>query len=215
MVKGTKKSTKKGTSKTKTKKTNDNKLLVWAVVLVALLIVLAISLTYAYFSRNVTQIGEDPNTTVTTGKLDVNFVTSKYISNTKAGLIDDEVAYLEADRSLFSVSRSELNTVEKVYYTISLVDIEITDNLKESKYMRWSLYETQDIDSKTEPLAEGDFTGVEDNSLSLYDTKIAMPKNITHEFTLLVWLSNDDDVNQTALLNGNLKAKVQVTAVNV
>jgi len=224
MVKGTKnlknsskKSTKKGTSKK-----NDNKLLFWSVILVCLLIVLAISLTYAYFTRSLNIVGEDPETIVETGKLDVDFQTSEYITNTNAVLINDEDAYLNADKTIFSVARSEFNTVEYVYYTLQLKNISISDNLK-SSYLKWKLYETADITAETEALSSGDFTsldceeddeGVETCTMSLYDTKIPLAKNVTDDFTLIIWLSNDENKNQNDLLQGNFSAVVQVTAVN-
>lgn len=209
MKKGTKKSTKKGTSKN-----NDNKVLLWSVLVVSLLIVLAISLTYAYFSRNVNQIGEDPDTTVVTGKLDVDFTTTEYITNTNAMLINDDDAYNEADKTVFSVTRSKDNTVKRVYYNLSLVNINISDNLK-SPYLKWRLYDTDTITSDTEPLNEGDFDGLLGDTINLYDIPIAMPEGVTHNFVLLVWLSNDKEVNQTGLLDGSFSAKVKVTATNV
>ena len=216
MVKGTKSSTNMDTSKN-----TDNKVIVWAVVLVCVLIVLAISLTYAYFARNLRSGGET-ETTIETGKLDVDFLTSEYITNTNATLIDDDNAYLDADKTIFSVSRSEYNTVEYVYYTLQLVDIDISDNLK-SSYLKWRLYETADITAETEALSEGDFSDLtcetnEDNtevcSLDLYDTKIPLAKEAVDDFVLIIWLSNDEEKNQTELLQGNISARVQVTAVN-
>lgn len=191
----------------------DSKLLWWAVALVVLLIIIAISFTYAYFSRNVTQTGDDSSTNMQTGVLAVDFVTGEYIANTNAMLIYDDEAYQKADKSIFSVERSELNTVERVYYTLDLVDISITDNLK-SKYLKWRLYETQEITETTEALSEGDFLDIVDNKIALYSTKIPLAKNAKHNFTLLIWLSNDDETNQNDLLQGTISAKIQVTAVN-
>ena len=217
MNKGTKKSTGEGTSKK-----NDKKTVIFTVVLVCLLIVLAISLTYAYFDRELDQTAGDPVTDVETAKLDVDFLTSKYISNTNAYLIDDENAYIDADKTVFSVTRSESNTVQYVYYTLQLVDIKISENLK-SPYFKWRLYETSTIDKTTEALSEGDFSDLvcekvnEENetcTLELYDTKIPLAKNALHDFVLIIWLSNDEEKNQIELLEGNFSAMVQVTAVN-
>lgn len=212
MGKGTKVSTNKSAKKD-TSEANERKSLLMAVIFVCLLIVLAISFTYAYFSRNVTQSGVDPKTDVETGLLDVNFTTSEYISNTNAKLINDDEAYLLADKTVFSVSRSEANTAERVYYTLSLVNINISDNLK-SPYLKWSLYETTDITESTEPLSSGTFENLEGNVINLYDTKIPLAETAIDDFVLLIWLSNDDSKNQTELLEGTISAKVQVTAVN-
>lgn len=194
-------------------KANESKALLIAVVFVCTLIVCAISFTYAYFGKNITQTGNDPKTDVATGILDVNFETSQYISNLDAKLISDEEAYSLADKTIFSVSRSEANTAKRVYYTLSLVDINITDNLK-SPYLKWSLYETTDITQDTEPLSSGTFEDLSGNVLSLYDTKIPLAETAVDDFVLLIWLSNDVDKNQTELLEGTISAKVQVTAVN-
>ena len=208
MEKDAKKSTKKGTNVKK-----DNKPLVVAIILVCMLIVLAISLTYAYFSKKVVQNGDDPVTNVQTGIIDVDFSTSEYISNSNAKLINDDEAYLLADKTIFSVARSSANTVEKVYYTLSLVDIDISDNLK-SQYLKWRLYETSDVTDSTKPLSSGTFENLEGDVLDLYNTKIPLAKDVTDEFVLLVWLSNDESKNQLDLLEGTISAKVQVTAVN-
>lgn len=208
MEKDAKKSTKKGTNVKK-----DNKSLVVAIILICMLIVLAISLTYAYFSKKVVQNGDDPVTNVQTGVIDVDFTTSEYISNSSAKLINDNEAYLLADKTVFSVSRSALNTVEKVYYTLSLVDINISDNLK-SQYLKWRLYETTDITDSTKPLSSGTFENLEGDVMDLYNTKIPLAKDVIDEFVLLVWLSNDESKNQIDLLEGKISAKVQVTAVN-
>lgn len=201
---------------------SENKLFFGAIILVCLLIAIAISLTYAYFARKLLINGENTETTVEAGLLDVDFLTSEYISNTDAKLINDVDAYKEADKTIFSVSRSEKNTVEYVYYTLQLVDINITENLK-SPYLKWSLYETKEIDSSTASLSSGDFSDLtcvtnEDETetckMELYDTKIPLAKNVTDEFVLIIWLSNDDNVNQNSLLKGSISGKVQVTAVN-
>ena len=221
----TKKSNPKTTNNSKSKDTSkkkDRKLLIWSVILVCLLILLGISLTYAYFARDFSIEGEEPETVVETGKLDIDFITSEYIKNDDAKLIDDSVAYREADKTQFSVTRSALNTVEYVYYTLQLVDINISDNLK-SPYLKWRLYETADITADTKPLNYGDFSdlncftneeGKETCAMDLFDTKIPLAKTVTDDFVLLIWLSNDDSKNQTELLKGNISAKVQVTAVN-
>lgn len=225
MVKNTKVNSKKSSKKSvkkDTSKKNETKMLVWAVILVCLLIVLAISLTYAYFTRNLYRSGGDPETVVETGKLDVDFQTSQYITNTNATLINDEDAYLNADKTIFSVARSEYNTVQYVYYTLQLVDIDISDNLK-SPYLKWRLYETADITAETEALSNGDFTelsceedadGNETCTMDLYSTKIPLAKEAIDDFTLIIWLSNDEEKNQTELLKGTVSAMVQVTAVN-
>lgn len=196
-----------------TKSKSEAKFIIYAIFLIVILIIFAISLTYAYFSRNVTKNGDDPQTDFSTGVLDVDFLTSQYISNSDAVLIYDDEAYELGDKSTFSVTRSNLNTVEQVYYTVSLVDIDITDNLK-SEYLKWRLYDTTEITATTEALSEGDFLDIEDNKIELHNTKIALAKNVTHNFTLLIWLSNDDAVNQNNLLEGTIKAKIEVTAVN-
>lgn len=212
MAKGTVAGIEKSASES-TNNVRGNKILVWSIVLVVLLIIMAVSITYAYFSRNMTQTGDDTETKITAGKLDVDFITTAYISNKDAKLINDNEAHSLADRSSFSVTRSADNTVEKVYYTLKLTEIDITDNLK-SEYVKWRLYDTDVISAATEPLSFGDFTTITDNALDLYPTKISLAKEVTHNFVLLVWLSNDENKNQTELLKGSLNAKVEVTAVN-
>lgn len=194
--------------------TADDRAVPFAIIFVLFLIVMAVSLTYAYFSINYTKQTNDPTTDVETALLDIDFETSQYISNDNAMLINDNDAYNDADKTIFSVTRSEYNTVEKVYYTLSLVDVEISPNL-DSPYLKWRLYDTHDITSDTEPLNFGTFENIENNTISLYDVKIPLADGVKDNFVLLIWLSNDENKNQIELLNGTLSAKVQVTAVNV
>ena len=199
------------------KKNNDSsskKYYIWAVVLVILLIILAVSITYAYFARLKVVTGDTPETTVTSGLLDVDFTTSKYISNTNAKLINDDVAYTQADKTIFSVIRSSKNTTNNVYYTISLTDINISDNLKNSPYFKWALYNTNNVKATSVPISKGNFKNVSDGNLSLYTKKLPLAKDAKHNYTLIVWLSNDPDVDQESLLNGSFEAKVQLTVTN-
>lgn len=181
-------------------------------LIVFLWLLVIFGLSYAYFA---VVFDNDDETTVTaeTGKLAVDFITGEYIDNDSMWPTNDEDIFSGNDVSEFTVARSSDNTVSNVYYNIYLEDINITSNYK-SAYVKWKLYNVENPTSSSTPIGEGTFQNIGNNtSLQLNQNRITLPDNVTHHYTLYIWISNDANNLQNDLLNGSLEAKVAIIAV--
>lgn len=194
----------------KTKKRNN---LVINAILIFIWLFLISSLSYAYFSMNFEKNKENTKANVIAGKLDVVFETSEYISNSDVWLVNDADIFTDADKSVFTVKRSESSTVEDVYYNIYIDELEITENLKDED-VKWRLYNVENPTSETLSIAEGNFNNIGNiTNIQLNQARIYLPKNTTHTYTLYMWFSNDENVNQLELLNGNLNCRIKLLAI--
>ncbi len=181
-------------------------------VLIFLWLLLIGSLSYAYFSV-VFDNDDKTSTEVVTGLLSVDFTTGEYINNNDMWPINDSEIFSNSDKSVFSVKRSSTNTTDNVYYNIYLDDIVITDNYK-SEYIKWKLYDSASPNSSSVAISEGNFENIGSNtSIQLNRERISLPKNVTHNYTLYIWISNSTTDNQTQLLEGSIEGKVKVIAV--
>ena len=181
-------------------------------VFIFLWLLLIGALSYAYFS--VLFDNTDKTTAdVVSGLLAVDFETGEYINNTSLWPISDNDVLTDGEKSVFSVKRSSTNTVDNVYYNISLSDIVLTNNYK-SEYIKWRLYDTSEPTSSTVPISYGTFENIgSSTSLQFNSARISLPNNVTHNYSLYIWISNNENENQTQLLNGSLEGKITITAV--
>ena len=180
-------------------------------LLVFLWLLLVGGLSFAFFSI-VFHDDDKTSTEVVSGLLSVQFTTDEYIDNIDMLPINDDEIFENNDVSVFSIQRASNNTTDDVYYNIYLEDIEITDNYK-SQYIKWRLYNETNPGSSSIPISEGNFSGIGNNTtMQLNNQKISLPKNVTHNYTLYVWISNYP-VNQSELLEGSLSAKIKIDAI--
>lgn len=195
----------------KTNKNSSSLLLI--IIFVCLLLVVGISATYAFFSRNVQSNGEETKTNVVTGLLDVNFTTSEYIKNNKTHLVKDEEIFTEADKTVFSVKRSDAATVDNISYKLYLDILKISENFK-SEYLKWSLYDIENPTANDIPINSGDFENIGDSTrLELTLNTIDLPKEDNHVYTLFVWLSYSETELQNELLSNELNTSEFSTKV--
>ena len=193
-----------------TKKSNN---LVINALFIFIWLFLIAGLSYAYFSISFEKNKENTKANVVAGKLDVDFETSEYISNSSVWLINDTDIFTDADKSVFTVKRSEASTVDDVYYNIYIDELEITENLKHAD-VKWRLYNVINPTSETEAVAEGNFENIKDiTSIQLNQARIHLSKEETHTYSLYMWFSNKENENQIELLNGTLKCKIKLLAV--
>lgn len=195
------------------KENNDSKkkyVLFGTIIFLWLLLIGALS--YAYFSV-VFDNNEKTTADVVTGLLSVDFETGEYINNSSMWPIDETDVISNGDRSAFSVKRSTTNTVDNVYYNISLEDIVITNNYK-SADIKWKLYNTSTPTSSSVPISSGTFENLGSNtSVQLNQQRISLPNNVTHNYSLYIWINNSTTDNQLDLLNGSIEGKIKITAV--
>ena len=191
-------------------KDNSNKLFIGFLFLWFLLIG---SITYAFFTLSYSKNKDDVKASVVAGKLDVDFETSQYIDNESVWPTNDSEVLTSIDPTIFTITRSNDNTVDDVYYVINLSDIEISSNYK-SAYLKWALYDTDEPTSSSTPISEGNFANIgSSTSLQLTMQRVTLPENATHTYSLYIWISNSTTQNQLELLEGYIRCRIQVVAV--
>ena len=185
--------------------------------LAMLLVSLAFSVSYAYFTMTITGNENVQETRVVTGILDIDFNITDKITNSNIMLIDDSDREERAEAITFSVSNNGTGNVSGAYL-IYLNDLTISDNLKSADF-KWELVKNNVT------LFEGDFlTASTGNAFPITSMTSAsgvvsplvqtIAVNNTDNFVLRVWLSSTDD-DQTGLLGGTFSAKVKMIATQV
>lgn len=173
-------------------------------VLLAILIPVILGLSYAYF---LTQIYGN-NTNISGG------ITSTFVFD----LQTDNDGYINAT-DLVPISTDEIETLSnvgefsviagnnsnKVIYSISLVNISISNNLK-SEDFKWSLECTND-NSKS---SSGNFANVSGISKILL-SDLEIESNSTDNYILRLYIE-DTGENQISMINGTFSAKVAANA---
>ena len=174
--------------------------------------IIGISATYAFFTRRVEAPKEKTQSTVLSGVLDIDFNTNKYIHNTSTKLINDDEIFSKADKSEFSIKRSEEATVDNVAYNLYLEITKLDDELK-NEHVKWALYNELNPNITSEPISSGNFENIGNiKKIQLNQSKIDLPKNDEHNYTLYIWLSYSDTELQNDFLQKELEVKVTTEA---
>ncbi len=180
------------------------RLILASLIIVMSIIIIGLSLSYAYYLNQVVEVNPDnQKASITSGELTMNFATERVINAISAGLVSDTDILTEADYTQFSVTLPSTAKVDSATYTLYLTELTITDNLK-SNYVKWALYDG----NGTSEITNGTFLNATTGTDLTIDTGISISKGETDSYRLYIWLSNDENVNQIDLLNGSLSAKV-------
>ena len=160
------------------------------------------AVTYSYFTAVVTGNSTATSTIVKTGTLNIDFAATEYFNNLNMQLVLDANRATEAESINFTVKNATGATVP-AKYNIYLVDLLVSNNFKNADF-KWELLRSGTA------IAFGDFASVGSlTKMKLNSSAINLPLGQTDSLTLRIWLS-DRGVDQSYLLNGNFKAKVQV-----
>lgn len=185
------------------------RLLLASLIIVMSIVIIGISLSYAYFINTVEEVNpENQGASLTSGELTMNFTTDRLINATSAGLINDADVVTEGDYTQFSVSLPSDADASSATYSLYLTELTITNNLK-STDVKWALYNG----AGTSEITRGDFSNATSGTNMSLQNNISINRGETDSYRLYIWLSNDPDNNQTSLLEGSLSAKVGFRAV--
>jgi len=171
-------------------------LVLWASLMAIFIGTLGVSISY--LGTKVSR-GEIYPTNVKTGSLNVRIIDNK-LEDVKLSPIYDKDYHTSAYKKDFILVSDDnsLNSCASLYLDIS----EISDNLK-SEYFKYMLI-TEDGSF------EGNFKNASTKEKMLLLNNIFIEKGSRKEYSLYMWISYDDNVNQTRLLNTKIKAKVVV-----
>ena len=166
------------------------------------LIAIVFSSSYAYFKARIVNNTNPFELIGGTIKLQLN---ENSISGEKLLPILDSQKDTNAQIKNFTVKRSDDSNID-VCYNVYLVIESISDNIKNSKYMKYEL--TNGSSTTT-----GNFSTVtyKDGKaiILLAQNKYLSKTNTTGDaYSLKVWLSYDGSVDQTSLLGGNFSAHI-------
>ena len=166
------------------------------------LIAIVFSSSYAYFKARIVNNTSPFELIGGTIKLQLN---ENSISGDKLLPILDSQKDTNAQIKNFTVKRSDDSNID-VCYNVYLVIESISDNIKNSKYMKYEL--TNGSSTTT-----GNFSTVtyKDGKaiILLAQNKYLSDTNTTGDaYSLKVWLSYDGSVDQTSLLGGNFSAHI-------
>lgn len=192
-------------------------------VLVVALIVLAVSVSYAFFTARIT--GTPIKTVVKAGnlKIDTNLESVSAINNLKIKLIDASAKETSAEKVSFYVKNAADSTVDAKYY-IYLRDITLTKNLY-SNYFKWELVKNGTVinsgtfanATRTDTATSGEASNVSTTAADITLTKdaITIAKNTNDNLIFRIWLENDAVANQIELTNGSFSGRLYLEAVPV
>ena len=187
-------------------KNKNYKLIMGISVMCLVLIIFASS--YAYFKTKI--INNTNPFSVKVGKVDLLIDTNQITIENAAPILDEDKNE-KAVTKTFTIKRTSDSNLD-ICYNLYLVIDQITDNIKNSKYLKYELTDKKsgEVISKnlsTAAYSEGKSTILLKNQyLSDSDTSGV-------EYELKVWLSYDEVEDQTSLLGGSLTAHLYVSGM--
>lgn len=195
-----------------------------AVIITVSLVIIGVSMSYAYFVNRVEEINPDnQGFSITSGELKMDFATTRTINAARAGLVNDGEIATKAEYTQFSITLPSTAKANSADYQIYLTDNKMTSNFK-SGDLKWALYRSsaEAPDTYTE-VTTGDFASVTLSTEAVEGVYTAsnidvlgattISKGETVNYKLYLWLSNKENVQQNELLQGKLSTKVAFRAV--
>ena len=179
-----------------------------ALIILATVLVVLLGLSYAYF----TQSGSNEAGTIGGGAIttfDINLVTPNngYINaEDLLPILSTEVNEL-AEVGTFSVVTG--NNDKTVTYSISLIDLNISANLRVPAF-RWQLINLEDSSRNR----SGTFNGVSASNMLVIDN-ISIPANTTHNYEFRIWIETDGFTPQNQLMNGSFGGRFSIISTLV
>lgn len=170
---------------------NKNKLLVLFAVIIIISVVSGVS--YAYFTAVVK--GEGNLNKLTLANFDITFTETQNINVTAGMPIYDEQRATDSYKSKFTVLSNDVDGC----LTTKIRVISIQNKFTTDKSLKWELYNVTDNVS----LGMGSFEGVSNSEDIILATRVDIPKSVTKEFEVRVWLSYIPDVDQGSLITNN------------
>lgn len=177
------------------------------IISVVCLVVLVFSASYAYFQTRIINNSNPFSVTAGTASLSISGNT---IAATGLAPIYDSTKDSKASIKTFTVKRSSDSTLA-VCYNLYLVVDSISSNIKNSEYLKY------EIAKGTSSSTTSNFSSVTYSSdgkayiLLSSGNQLASTNTTGDTYTLKMWLSYSDSVDQTSLLGGSYSAHLYAT----
>ena len=183
----------------------DKSKVIKSLIALAIVLVVLVGISFAYFSslQNF-NAGEVSGGVTTTFDISLNTPNEGYINATDLlPILSTEVSQF-AELATFSVVSG--NNANIVNYSISLIDLNISNNLRNSAF-RWQLISLND------PLQNrsGTFENIPGTRMSVIEN-ILIPANTTHNFEFRIWIETDGVTPQNSMLNGSFSGRFSMVS---
>ena len=173
----------------------------YLVVIVVFLISAVFAVSFSYFGVKVIKEDVKP-TNVSTGSLNVE-ISDEVVNVTSLAPIYDENYLNKAYKKDFTINNisDTLNSCTSIY-----LDIKEISNALRSQYFKYLLVSS---DGKT---YNGDFSSAKSGEKLLLENGVFLETNSSIIYTLYIWISYVDDVNQIDMLNTTMSANVVINS---
>ena len=187
-------------------KDKNYKLIMGISVMCLVLIIFASS--YAYFKTKI--INNTNPFSVKVGKVDLLIDTNQITIENAAPILDEDKNE-KAVTKTFTIKRTSDSNLD-ICYNLYLVIDQITDNIKNSKYLKYELTDKKSGEVISKNLSTVVYS--EGKSTILLKNQYLSDSDTTGvEYELKVWLSYDEVEDQTSLLGGSLTAHLYVSGM--
>ena len=175
---------------------------------VACLVLIIFASSYAYFKTKI--INNTNPFSVKVGKVDLLIDTNQITIENAAPILDEDKNE-KAVTKTFTIKRTTDSNLD-ICYNLYLVIDQITDNIKNSKYLKYELTDKKSGEVITKNLSTAAYS--EGKSTILLKNQYLSDSDTTGvEYELKVWLSYDEVEDQMSLLGGSLTAHLYVSGM--
>ncbi|MCI6349693.1 MAG: hypothetical protein MR779_02170 [Tenericutes bacterium] len=175
---------------------------------VTCLVLIIFASSYAYFKTKI--INNTNPFSVKVGKVDLLVDTNQITIENAAPILDVEKNE-KAVTKTFTIKRTSDSNLD-ICYNLYLVIDQITDNIKNSKYLKYELTDKKSGEVISKNLSTATYS--EGKSTILLKNQYLSDSDTTGvEYELKVWLSYDEVEDQTSLLGGSLTAHLYVSGM--
>ena len=193
-------------------------------VLVVSIIVIGISLSFAYFTMSIQGSSDTGNNQAAILNVTTTLTTADAINATSLAIIDGSEYLTKTESIEFTVTNNTDSNVNALY-TINMTDITISKNML-SQYFKWALVINSDtgnaITGSFQDLSLADEGNTDTSTVTIGSKVLIADENArslsigaTDTITLYLWLENDDNVDQLYLTNGTFSGKLSLNATPV
>ena len=175
---------------------------------VTCLVLIIFASSYAYFKTKI--INNTNPFSVKVGKVDLLVDTNQITIENAAPILDVEKNE-KAVTKTFTIKRTSDSNLD-ICYNLYLVIDQITDNIKNSKYLKYELTDKKSGEVISKNLSTAAYSDGK-STILLKNQYLSDSDTSGVEYELKVWLSYDEVEDQTSLLGGSLTAHLYVSGM--
>ena len=173
----------------------------YLLILIIVLLLVVGGVSYSYFSANV--INNPSDTVVSSGKIELSIDDESINAVEISPIYDEDYEMLSIHKNFTVISESTLNSCVNVYINVD----SISDSLK-SEYFKYKIV-TEDKEFI------GDFTRAKTGEKMIILDNVFIEPTMSKTFDLYIWVSYQDGVDQTDMLNSKIKSNIYVEGHDV